>query len=192
MDARFIMAFGACLLAWSLWRLSQWTPAVNEWTLIYNTMVQGAGIGFIFVPLNVVAFATLEPKLRYEATAFLTLVRSIGMSMGISIFEALVTQNTQVEHSVLAVFASPLNRAIAAAPQVAHALSPMSVHGAALLDQDDQLPVAGDRLQQRFLADGDHVGADPAAGVPDAEAAGRQGRRTCSHGLERDPRRWNR
>ena len=145
----------------SLWRLSEWTPAVNEWTLIDNTMVQGAGVGFIFVPLNVVAFATLEPKLRYEATSFLTLVRSIGMSMGISIFEALITRNTQVEHSVLSVFASPLNRAITAAPAW-----PMRCRRYAAwrgdAEPDDHLPVPGDRLQQRLLADGDHVGADPA------------------------------
>jgi DHA2 family multidrug resistance protein len=70
-----------------------------------------------------------------EATSFLTLIRSIGMSMGISIFEALVTQNAQVEHPVLAVFASPLNRAIDATRQMAHALSPMTAHGAALLNQ---------------------------------------------------------
>jgi DHA2 family multidrug resistance protein len=135
MDARIVMAFGVCLLTWSLWRLSQWTPAIDAGTLIVNTMVQGAGIGFVFVPLNVVAFATLDAKLRYEATSFLTLVRSIGMSVGISIFEALVVQNTQVEHSVLAVFASPLNRAIGATPQVAQAWSPLTAQGAAQLNQ---------------------------------------------------------
>jgi DHA2 family multidrug resistance protein len=134
MDARLVMAFGVVLLSWSLWQLSRWTPAVDQWTLIVNTMVQGAGVGFVFIPLNVVAFATLDAKLRYEATAFLTLVRSIGMSMGISIFEALVVQGTQVEHSVLAVYASPLNRAIEASPLITHALSPMTAHGAAVLD----------------------------------------------------------
>jgi DHA2 family multidrug resistance protein len=134
-DARLVMAFGVALLTVSLWRLSEWTPAVNEWTLIFDTMIQGAGIGFIFVPLNVVAFATLAPRRRYEGTSFLTLVRSIGMSLGISIFEALVTQNTQVEHSVLSVFASPLNRAMQASPQVAQALSPVNPHGAVLLNQ---------------------------------------------------------
>ncbi|MGH7155702.1 MAG: DHA2 family efflux MFS transporter permease subunit, partial [Acetobacteraceae bacterium] len=135
MDSRWMMAFGVVLLSWSMIRLSEWTPAVNEWTLIYNTMIQGAGIGFIFVPLNVVAFATLPAQLRYEATSFLTLVRSIGMSMGISIFEALITQNTQVEHSVLSVFASPLNRALHAAPGIAHVLSPATRHGAVMLNQ---------------------------------------------------------
>jgi MFS transporter, DHA2 family, multidrug resistance protein len=134
MDARIVMAFGVCLLTWSLWRLSQWTPAIDDGSLILNTMVQGAGIGFVFIPLNVAAFATLDAKLRYEATSFLTLVRSIGMSMGISIFEALVVQNTQVEHSVLSVFASPLNRAIGASPSIAHAISPLTAHGAAVLD----------------------------------------------------------
>jgi MFS transporter, DHA2 family, multidrug resistance protein len=134
-DARWIMAFGVVLLSWSMIQKSGWTPAVNEWTLIRNTMIQGAGVGFIFVPLNVVAFATLAPNLRYEGTAFLTLVRSIGMSMGISIFEALITRNTQVEHSVLSVFASPLNRALEAAPGIMHSLSPMTRHGAALLNR---------------------------------------------------------
>lgn len=135
MDSRIVMVFGVVLLSLSLLRLSQWTPAVSEWTLIADTMVQGASIGFIFIPLNVVAFATLDAKLRYEATSFLTLVRSIGMSMGVSIFEALVTQNTQVEHSVLSAYASPLNRAITAVPQTAHMLSPLTTHGAAALDQ---------------------------------------------------------
>lgn len=133
-DSRLIMAFGVVLLSWSLWRLSEWTPAIGESTLIYNTMIQGAGVGFIFVPVNVIAFATLPPHLRYEATSFLTLVRSIGMSLGISIFEALITQNTQVEHSVLSVFASPLNRALEASPGLTHMLAPMSRHGASLLD----------------------------------------------------------
>ena len=50
-------------------------------------------------------------------------------------FEALVTRNTQIEHSVLAVFGSPLNRALQAAPQVAQQLSPATAHGAQALDQ---------------------------------------------------------
>lgn len=133
-DPHLVMASGVVLLSWSLWRRSQCTPAISEWTLIYNTMIQGAGVGCIFVPLNVIAFATLAPQLRYEATAFLTLVRSIGMSLGIAIFEALITQNTQVEHSVLAVFASPLNRALEASPRLAHLPAPVSRHGASLLD----------------------------------------------------------
>ncbi len=111
--------------------MSDWTPAVDEWTLITNTIVQGAGIGLVFVPLNVVAFTTLPAQLRYEGTALLSLLRNIGSAIGIAVFEALVTNNTQVEHSVLAPFVSPLNRALQAAPWPA----PGTAHGAAFLDQ---------------------------------------------------------
>ncbi|MGH7154314.1 MAG: DHA2 family efflux MFS transporter permease subunit, partial [Acetobacteraceae bacterium] len=133
-DPRKIMALGVVLLSWSMWRLSTWTPAVSEWSFIWNTVVQGAGMGFIFVPLNVVAFTTLKASLRYDATAVLSLLRNVGASIGISIFEALLVSGAQVEHSALAVFGSPLNRVLQASPQVEHALSPMTAHGAATLN----------------------------------------------------------
>ena len=119
-DPRWLMGIGVVLMWWSMDRLSGWTPAVAEATLIENTMIQGFGMGFVFVPLNVAAFATLAPRLRYEATALFALLRNVGSAVGISLFETLVTNGTYVEHSVLAPFASPLNRALAQAPQVAH------------------------------------------------------------------------
>jgi DHA2 family multidrug resistance protein len=130
-DPRLLMGVGVVLLWWSMSRLSDWTPAVSDWTLAINTIVQGAGMGLIFVPLNVVAFATLPAQLRYEGTALLSLLRNIGSAIGISIFEVLLTNGTQVEHSVLAPFASPLNRALQAVPS----LSPATPHGAAVMDQ---------------------------------------------------------
>jgi MFS transporter, DHA2 family, multidrug resistance protein len=134
-DPRIIMAFGIVLLWWSLQRLSSWTPAVDDITLSINTIVQGAGIGFVFVPLNVVAFATLPVRLRYEGTALISLLRNIGSAVGISIFEALQVNGTTVEHSVLAPFASPLNRVLESAPQIAQQLSPTTAHGVALLEK---------------------------------------------------------
>ena len=130
-DPRALMAFGVVLLWWSMWRLSHWTPAVSEMTLIINTMVQGAGLGFVFVPLNVVAFVTLPAQLRYEGTALISLLRNIGSAVGISIFEALLTNGTKVEHSALAPFTSSLNRAY----ETAHAVAPTTAHGAVLLEQ---------------------------------------------------------
>jgi len=130
-DPRAVMAFGIVLLWWSMWRLSGWTPAVDEWTLVLNTVVQGAGLGFVFVPLNVVAFGTLPTALRYEGTALISLMRNVGSAVGISIFEALLTNGTEVEHSALAPFSSPLNRAFEAAPS----LLPNTAHGTAMLEQ---------------------------------------------------------
>jgi DHA2 family multidrug resistance protein len=135
MDPRAIMAFGVALMWWSLWRMSSWTPAIDEVSLTVNTVVQGAGIGFVFVPLNVVAFATLPVRMRYEGTALISLLRNIGSAIGISVFEALQVDGTEVEHSVLAPFASPLNRALGVTPNIAHSLSPVTPHGSAVLNQ---------------------------------------------------------
>ncbi len=133
-DPRFLIAFGVGLMWWSLNRLSSWTPAVSEVTLFVNTVIQGFGMGFVFIPLTVVAFATLPARLRYEGTALFSLLRNIGSAIGISAFETLLSTGARVEHTALAPFTSPLNRALQATPEVARALGPQTAHGAALLN----------------------------------------------------------
>ncbi len=127
-DARLLMAFGIIILSWSLYRMTGWTPAVSEQEMVWNTILQGAGLGFVFIPLQVIAFATLEPALRTEGTALLSLVRNVGSAIGISVTGALVTQNGQIEHSVLSGYITPLNRALTSA------LSPVTAHGAQVVN----------------------------------------------------------
>jgi DHA2 family multidrug resistance protein len=130
-DPRVLMAFGIVMLSWSLYRMTDWTPDVSETTMVFNTMLQGAGLGFVFIPLQVIAFATLDPVLRTEGTALLSLLRNVGSAIGISVTGALVTRNEQVEHSILTGFVTPLNRAFEGA---ASALSPVTAHGAQMLN----------------------------------------------------------
>jgi DHA2 family multidrug resistance protein len=85
----------------------------------------------VFIPLQVIAFATLDPALRTEGTALLSLLRNVGSAIGISVTGALVTQNQQIEHSVLSGYITPLNRAFEGA---ASALSPVTTHGAQVLN----------------------------------------------------------
>ena len=54
--------------------------------------IQGFGLGFIFVPLSTVTFATLPPELRTEATGLFSLMRNIGSSIGISVVMSLLAQ----------------------------------------------------------------------------------------------------
>jgi DHA2 family multidrug resistance protein len=130
-DPRLLMAFGVVILSWSLYRMTGWTPAVSETTMIVNTIIQGAGLGFVFIPLQVIAFATLDSGLRTEGTALLSLLRNVGSAIGISITEALVIRNGQIEHSMLSGYITPLNRAFEGA---ASALAPMTAKGAQVLN----------------------------------------------------------
>ena len=63
-------------------------------TIVLASIVQGFGLGLVFVPLSTVAFATLPGHLRTEGTAILTLVRNIGSSVGISMVIAQLTNTT--------------------------------------------------------------------------------------------------
>ncbi len=125
-DPRKLMAVGIGLLAYSLWAQTGWTPDVSKWTLILNTIIQGAGLGFVFIPLQVIAFATLPMALRTDGTALLSLFRNIGSAIGVSITFTLLARNTQIAHAALTAHAAtPFNRALQVGRFVQPILNPV-------------------------------------------------------------------
>jgi DHA2 family multidrug resistance protein len=57
--------------------------------------------------LTTIAFGTLAPQLRNEATAVFNLSRNIGSSIGIAAVTALLTRNTQIMHAQLTEHVTP-------------------------------------------------------------------------------------
>jgi DHA2 family multidrug resistance protein len=57
-----VLAIGLGLSAWAMRDMSSWTPNASEWTVGLDGIIQGAGMGFLFVPLRVTALATLAPE----------------------------------------------------------------------------------------------------------------------------------
>ncbi len=55
---------GLLLTAWAMYDMTGWTPNVSEETIAVTGFIQGAGLGFLFVPLTTVTFATLAPEQR--------------------------------------------------------------------------------------------------------------------------------
>jgi DHA2 family multidrug resistance protein len=92
--------------------MATFTTAISASTVVKVGIVQGLGLGFIFVPLSTFAYATLETRLRTEATSFYSLMRNVGSSLGISIMVGLLTHNTQTNHDVLSQFSTPFNAAL--------------------------------------------------------------------------------
>jgi DHA2 family multidrug resistance protein len=107
------MAFGTLLLLWSLWEMSRWTPDIEPWELAATTFVQGAGMGTIFVPMNMIAFVTLPPALRTNATVMFVLIRNLGSAIGVSVTTTFLAVSMQTTHAQLAEYANPFNRNIA-------------------------------------------------------------------------------
>jgi DHA2 family multidrug resistance protein len=134
MDPRLLMAFGIALLSYSLYEQTGWTPDVSSWTVIVNTIIQGAGLGLVYIPLQVIAFATLAPELRTDATSLLSLVRNVGSAIGVSATSALLARNIQISHADLAANMTPFNPIARGVGATGRMLDPASPKGAAMLD----------------------------------------------------------
>jgi MFS transporter, DHA2 family, multidrug resistance protein len=132
-DTRLILAIGLGLIAWAMWEMSGWNQNVSEWTVGVNGLIQGAGMGFVFVPLSVTALATLTRGQRAEGAGFYNLARNIGQSMGVSAVAALLVSNTQVNHAEIAAHVTAVNR-LFSNPTLAHLWSPYTAAGRAALD----------------------------------------------------------
>ena len=106
-DVRLIIFTGLSLTALSLWQMSLFNLEISESMLIRTGLLQGFGMGCIFVPLSTVAYATLPGHFRNDATAVFSLIRNIGSSIGVSIMVTLVAQYTQINHAELGARLSP-------------------------------------------------------------------------------------
>jgi DHA2 family multidrug resistance protein len=109
-DARLLMGTGLVAIATSLWQMTGWTPDVSRFEIIANAVIQGIGIGLVFIPVTVVTFATISVELRTDGTAFFNLVRNVGGAIGISVTSLLLVRDTQIVHAQLATHVNPFNR----------------------------------------------------------------------------------
>jgi DHA2 family multidrug resistance protein len=132
-DTRLLLAVGLGLTAGAFHAMTGWTPDVSRTTVIVVGVVQGVGLGFLFLPLTVVTLATLAPEVRAEGAGFSTLVRNIGSSVGISVVNALLTRNTQVNHGAIGQHVTAVNRGFDD-QMVARLWNPFTAAGRAALD----------------------------------------------------------
>ncbi len=132
-ETRWLLLTGLGLTAWAMFDMTGWTRDVSETRIVVTGFVQGAGLGFLFVPLSVVTFATLPAASRGDATGLYNLSRNIGSSVGISMVTALLAENVQVNHAEIAAYVTPFNPALRT-PAMEQWMNPFSAAGRAPLD----------------------------------------------------------
>ena len=93
---------GLAIVGLSLWEMAHWSLAVDYRHIWWTGIVQGLGMGFVFIPLQAIAFATLPPRFRTDGSSLLNLLRSLGSSVGISITTILLVRSIQTSHQDLA------------------------------------------------------------------------------------------
>ncbi len=132
-DTRWLLVFGSALSGLSFYQMMLWTPSVSESAVIITGILQGVGMGFIFVPLSTAALGTLEAEDRPDAASVYNLARNIGSSVGISVVNTLLTRSEQVVHDNIASAVTPFNRNLFET-NVAHYWNPATKVGAAAIN----------------------------------------------------------
>jgi len=130
---RYLILTGLLLAGGTLYYMTGFSLDVTKTTIVVTSIVQGIGLGLLFVPISTVAFATLPAHLRNGATAITTLARNIGSSIGISMVIANLTSKTTEMHARLTEQVTPFNDPLQM-PDVAANLNVHTDFGRALLD----------------------------------------------------------
>ena len=132
-ETRYLILLGLLLTGGTLYQMTAFSLDVTQRMIVVTNVVQGIGLGLLFVPITTAAFLTLPGPLRNGGTSILTLVRNIGSSVGISMVIANLTDKTTEMHARLVENVTPFNDALQM-PDVAAVLNVHTDVGRALLD----------------------------------------------------------
>ena len=105
--AKPLIYFGIATGLLGAWMMTHVGFDTNAASMIVPLLLQGIGIGFVFVPLSAIAFATLPKSLSAEAAGVYSLIRSIGSSIGISIVSVSLARGAQVSWGALRGYVNP-------------------------------------------------------------------------------------
>lgn len=132
-DPRLLLAVGIVLSTVALWEMSLFDRNVTQGMLMWTGVLQGFGLGMTFVPLSSMAFVTLAPQQRTDASAVYSLARNIGSSVGISILMGVLSVYLRAGREHLVTHIHPFNPLLQH-PGIQSFANPDTPQGRAVLD----------------------------------------------------------
>jgi len=100
-DPRVLILTGMSLMLWSMWDLGHLTTVAGEGDARIALIIRGAALGFLFTPINNVAFGSLKPHEAQQASGLINLSRQLGGSFGIAVLGTYLTSHTQYHRADL-------------------------------------------------------------------------------------------
>jgi len=132
-DTRYLISFGCIVCASALFMMAGWNLNIDYSHAVRARMLQSFGLAFLFIPINVAAFAYVAKEKTNMGTGIINLARNVGASVGIATVTTMLQRRSQFHQSQLmehvntlsAAFHSMVNgsqaRLIAAGSTAAHA-----------------------------------------------------------------------
>jgi DHA2 family multidrug resistance protein len=94
-DTRWLIAFGCSVSAFALLIMANWNLSLDYRHAVLGRMLQSFGLAFLFIPINVAAFAYVPREKTNMGTGIINLARNIGASVGIATVTTLLERRTQ-------------------------------------------------------------------------------------------------
>ncbi|HET7588206.1 MAG TPA: DHA2 family efflux MFS transporter permease subunit [Gammaproteobacteria bacterium] len=111
-EPRIMVGVGILLSTIGTYFMTQYNLQINMFWVIFPIVIQGFGMGLIFVPLATVAYSTLPNEYSAEAAGMFSLLRTIGSSIGIAIVVTLLSRHTQIAWNQLGGHITEANPAV--------------------------------------------------------------------------------
>jgi DHA2 family multidrug resistance protein len=110
-ESRWLVVCGLSMLALSLFHMAHFNLQVDFRTAMVARVYQSAGMAFLFVPINVMAFYFVPKEKINNATGIINLARNIGGSVGIAGVVTMLARRAQFHQAVLVSHMTPLDSA---------------------------------------------------------------------------------
>jgi MFS transporter, DHA2 family, multidrug resistance protein len=134
-DTRYLITFGCLVSASALFVMAGWDLSIDYSHAVRARMLQSLGLAFLFIPINVSAFAYVPKQKTNMGTGIINLARNVGASVGIATVTTMLQRRQQFHQAHLtehvnvysAAFHNMVNgthaRLVAAGSSAAHATS---------------------------------------------------------------------
>ena len=100
-DTRVLITFGCIVSASALFVMAGWDLGLDYGHAVRARMLQSFGLAFLFIPINVAAFAYVPREKTNMGTGIINLARNIGASVGIATVTTMLDRRAQFHQSRL-------------------------------------------------------------------------------------------
>lgn len=111
-DPRLLITAGVIIFSIGSYQTTQYTLVMSVGNIIVPMLLQGMGIGMVFIPLSTLAFSTLQPRYAAEAAGMYSLLRTIGSGIGIALVAMVLMRHTQIAWHNIGGAINPYNPAL--------------------------------------------------------------------------------
>src|SRR5216683_2610941 len=94
-DTRILITFGCIVSASALFVMAGWDLGLDYGHAVRARMLQSFGLAFLFIPINVAAFAYVPKEKSNMGTGIINLARNIGASVGIATVTTMLDRRSQ-------------------------------------------------------------------------------------------------